>query len=80
LAALMLEGSVQQRLVLNKALLESFSPVTVDATFEADEGKKSGRHIGVLLGNNEFPGLDQCRTTLRKACMRPVTLEGERQA
>jgi hypothetical protein len=49
LAAPILEGSVQQRLVLDKALLESFSPVSVDMTFETDKGKKSGRYTGVLL-------------------------------
>jgi hypothetical protein len=49
LAPPILEGSVQQRLVLDKALLESFSPFTVDVTFETDKGKKSGRYTGVLL-------------------------------
>jgi hypothetical protein len=33
LTAPILEGSVQQRLVLDKALLESLSPITVDVTF-----------------------------------------------
>ena len=49
LAAPILEGSVQQRLVLDKTLLESFSPVTVDVTFETDKGEKYGRYTGVLL-------------------------------
>jgi hypothetical protein len=49
LAAPIVEGSVQQQLVLDKALLESFSPVTVDVTFETDKGEKSGRYTGVLL-------------------------------
>ena len=39
LAPPILEGSVQQRLVLDKALLESFSPFTVDVTFETDKGR-----------------------------------------
>ena len=48
-AAPTLEGSVQQRLVLDKTLLESFTPVTVDVTFETDKGEKSGRYTGVLV-------------------------------
>jgi len=48
-AAPTLEGSVQQRLVLDKTLLESFTPVTIDVTFKTDKGEKSGRYTGVLL-------------------------------
>jgi hypothetical protein len=44
-----LEGLVQQRLVLDETFLESFTPVTVDVTFETDKGEKSGHYTGVLL-------------------------------
>jgi hypothetical protein len=49
LATPALQGSVQRRLVLDKTLLESLPAVTVDVTFETDQGEKSGRYTGVLL-------------------------------
>jgi hypothetical protein len=49
IAAPILGGSVQQRLVLDDALFKSLPAVTVDVTFETDNGKKSGRYTGVLL-------------------------------
>lgn len=44
-----LQGSVQQRLVLDDTLLKSLPAVSVDVTFETGEGKKSGHYTGVLL-------------------------------
>jgi hypothetical protein len=44
-----LRGTVEQRLILDEALLRSMPALTVDVTFETGEGKKSGRYTGVLL-------------------------------
>jgi hypothetical protein len=44
-----LEGAVKQRLVLDKNLLKSLPTMTIDVTFEAGNGKSSGRYTGVLL-------------------------------
>jgi hypothetical protein len=43
------QGAVKQQLVLDETLLKSFTPVTIDVTFETGEGKKSRRYTGVLL-------------------------------
>ena len=45
----MLEGAVEQRLVLDDRLLKSFPAVTIDVTFETGEGKKTGRYTRALL-------------------------------
>jgi hypothetical protein len=44
-----LQGAVEQRLVLDDTLLKSLPAVSVDVTFETGEGKKSGHYTGVLL-------------------------------
>ena len=47
--ALILEGAVRQRLILDDRLLKSFPAVTIDVTFETGEGKKTGRYTRALL-------------------------------
>ena len=44
-----LEGVVKQRLVLDEALLQSLTPITIEVSFETAQGSKSGRYTGVLL-------------------------------
>jgi hypothetical protein len=43
-----LQDTVKQRPILDDALLRSLLAVTIDVTFETAQGKKSGRHTGVL--------------------------------
>ena len=43
------QGTVKERLVLDEVFLKSLPAVTIDATFETGQGKKSGRYTGVLL-------------------------------